>query len=169
MSNYAKGPACFTTLYAMNSPPKQRLTSHLFILSLASPTEQYFVLVTICHWCWEISHGSGFANCPGERPWKKRPADPVLITLLTRAFCSCHYPDFAPVFYSVNLLERLSRAAKGIPLCQMFRLLLSLCPGKHLSFFGSIAAMLALMPGSVPGMFKEVLLKQKGWMLRERE
>lgn len=86
-----------------------------------------------------------------------------------KSFCSCHYLDVAPVFYSVNFLERLSRAAKDILLCQMFRLLLSLCPGTHLSFFGSIAAMLALMPASVPGMFKETLLKQKGWIQRECE
>ena len=156
MSNHAKSPACFTFPYAMNSPLKAETLPHLFILPLAIPTEQYFRLLTICHWCWKISHGSGFADCPGERPWKKRAVDPGLITLLTRPSYSCHYPDVAPVFYSVNFLERLSRAAKGIPLCQTFRLLLSLCPGKHLSCFGSIATMLALMPGSVSGLFKEL-------------
>jgi hypothetical protein len=58
-----------------------------------------------------------------------------LITLLTKAFSSCHYLGIAPVFYSVNFLERLSKAAKGIFLCQMFCLLLSSYPEKHLSFW----------------------------------
>lgn len=61
-----------------------------------------------------------------------------LITLLTKAFCSCHYLGFAPVHYSVNFSERLSRAAKGILLCQMLHLLLSLYPGKHLSLVAAL-------------------------------
>lgn len=56
-----------------------------------------------------------------------------LMTLLTEAFCSCHYLGFAPVLDSVNFLERLNRAAKGILLCRVLHLLLSLYPGKHLS------------------------------------
>lgn len=85
-----------------------------------------------------------------------------LITLLTKAFCSCHYLGFAPVLYGVNFLERLSRAAKGILLCQRLHFLLSLYPGRHLSpVAASLAMHASLMPDSVPVKFKEALLEQK--------
>lgn len=152
----------------MNSPLKVETMFYLFILPSAIPTEQYFVLLTICQWCWKILW-IRFCQLSRWEAMKEETSWPGPDYFPYKSFCSCHYPDVAPVFYSVNFLERLSRAAKDILLCQMFRLLLSLCPGKHLSFFGSIAAMLALMPASVPGMFKEALLKQKGWMQRECE
>lgn len=100
-----------------------------------SQQQQASALLTICPRCWKISHGSDSTSCPGMRSGKKGPADTGLITVLTEAFCSCHYLGFAPVLYSVSFLDRLSRAAKGILLCQMFSLFLSLYPGKHLSFW----------------------------------